>query len=101
MDFVWQSDSSADALRDIRDFAMSLDHWVVNMDLKSQNTFKRIAISESGYEINPTSGSQIFECPNCEAETFEIMEGTFEGNPAIGLLCEQCETYGAVFPCGL
>ena len=80
---------------------MSLDNWAVSLDVRDAPSPKTIAVTNTGYQINPPENMEVFECPECSASIFEIMEGEFEGKPVLGLVCQRCETHGAVFPCGL
>jgi hypothetical protein len=62
---------------------------------------KYIKIKNGEYHFLPKREKNVFKCPNCNSEGFEIMEGELEGKPALGLACLDCETYGSVFPKGV
>lgn len=98
---MWQPDKNTDLLGAAKQFAMSLDYWVINLDAREDGNPKTVSVTDMGYEVNPSSEESLFRCPECGGLHFEVMEGEFEGRPALGLVCENCETYGAVFPCGL
>lgn len=101
MDIIWQKNSDDRFWSELSGFAGMLDNWFVNIDLKSEEEGQKIAITEIGYEVDPSSSTNLFHCPNCNGDRFAILEGVYEGNPTVGLACEECESYGAVFPCGL
>lgn len=99
-EIIWNSDSNRDFLADLRSFAMSLDYYQLVFDLTITDEKKYLEIIKGEYEILPERNENVFKCPNCDAEEFEIMEGEIKGKPALGLACLNCETYGAVFPNG-
>ena len=94
---IWKYECSEDFLKDVRDFARSLDFYSINFNLESEQG-KCVRISDGKYQIMENSDVNSFECPNCGHKTFEVLEGKFEGKEVLGL---ACETYGAVFLAGL
>ena len=101
MDVLWQTDQTKGMLGEVQNFTSMLDEWVVQLDVRHPDDTKRISICDGDYEVNPSSESHLFQCPNCGGREFEVMEGVLDGKPALGLACMKCDTYGAVFPCGL
>ena len=97
---IWKYECSEDFLKDVRDFATSLDFYSINFNLEIEQG-KCVCISDGKYQIVGNPDVNTFECPNCGHKTFEVLEGEFEGEEVLGLACLGCETYGAVFLEGL
>lgn len=96
---IW-SDTPELGLDDMRSFARSLDFYEAAIDLDRPNG-NYVYIGDGAYQITPNKKAGAFKCPHCGAEEFEVLEGEFQGKPALGLYCRKCETHGAVFPYGM
>lgn len=101
MDVLWQTDSSGELWADLTGFASMLDSWRLALSAEGKDESRRVAVSQSKYEIDPSDSSSLFSCPSCSSVNFHVLEGVYEGDPVVGLACAECESYGAVFPCGL
>lgn len=97
---MWKDEPSSNFLYDLRSFAMSLDYYELKFDLEDSKD-KYVYLNNGKYEITSKCDDGAFKCPHCSSETFEVLEGEFQGKPALGLCCTNCNTYGAVFPSGM
>ena len=97
---LWKSESKEDFLSDLKSFARGLDFYNIRLDVENDRG-KFVLIEEGKYEILDVNIDGAFKCPNCGADEFSVLEGDFQGQPALGLACMGCETYGAVFPRGM
>ena len=101
MELIWHNEKARDFLEDLKTFAASLDCYHFDIDLTMPDEGKRLSVANGDYVLDPSSNADNFECPECLAALFDVLEGEFDGKPVLGLCCRSCETYGAVFPNGL
>jgi hypothetical protein len=101
IEVLWNTDLTRDFLADLKAFANSLDDYKIVWDLTKLDKEKSVYIKNGSYELSYEQKPDAFACPNCGARTFEVMEGTLKGKSVLGLCCESCYTYGAIFPTGL
>jgi hypothetical protein len=100
-EILWNYDKTRDFLEDLKSFAKSLDFWQINCDLERVDDTCYVYVKNGDYEFSFEPKEAAFQCPNCNEVKFSVLEGELKNNPAIGLACLNCETYGAVFPNGL
>jgi hypothetical protein len=98
---LWHNDPKRDFLQDLKSFVASIDCYAVAFDLDKADEKKYVQIKNGGYEILSKQKAEAFKCPVCENAVFEVMKGEFQGKPALGLCCLNCESYGVVFPDGM
>ena len=97
IEILWKKEGTGDFLADLKSFASELDFYQIIFDVESDKN-KYLTISNSSYEILDEESNEAFECRTCANKTFEILEGQFQGKPALGLACSRCDSYGAIFP---
>ncbi|MDG1226186.1 MAG: hypothetical protein P8P11_06505 [Burkholderiales bacterium] len=100
IEVLWNEDKVDNFLEDVKSFAMSLDFYEIRFDVESDSG-KQIRVFDGGYEFVAENSEDCFKCPACKETSFEILEGSFQQDPVFGFCCLGCDTYGAVFPCGL
>lgn len=101
VEVLWNTDATRDFLEDLKAFAGSLDDYKIVWDLTRLDDEKSVYLNDGSYELLYEQKTGAFECPNCRANTFSVMEGILEGKPVLGLCCASCDNYGSVFPDGL
>ena len=101
VEILWNNNPTQNFIEDLKSFANSLDHYQIVWDLTKTDQEKFVYLKDGNYEVLFEQKSNAFKCPNCEACAFSVMEGELNGNPALGLICASCESYGAVFLNGL
>ncbi len=99
-EILWKSESTTDFLADLTSFASELDYYEIGFDLETDEG-KCILFANDAYEILQEEAEGVFECPECGNKRFEVLQGELDKKHALGLACNQCETYGAVFPNGI
>ena len=84
-----------DLLADLKGLCDSLDSWEIVVDVTSDQG-RRVRVDATGYALDAQPLDDTFACPECEAYTFDVLEGVLAGRPVLGLACRQCESYGVV-----
>lgn len=100
IEILWCHEKTDEFLRDVKTFARGLDFYQVAFDL-GDDTGKYVVFDNSGYQILQCEHELAFACPYCGEKKFELLIGELHAKPALGLACNNCQTYGAVFPQGL
>jgi hypothetical protein len=78
-----------------------LDSYEIVIDLENPKDGEYVLIENGVYRLLSAPVAGVFECPVCEGNIFDVMEGVLGAKPALGLACAGCDTYGAVFPDGM
>lgn len=99
-EILWSTADQTDPLPDLKRFVRSLDYSEISIDVEGSNG-RYVYLRQDGYDISTSRQAGAFRCPHCGGERFDLMLGDFQGKPVLGLWCQQCETYGAVFPEGI
>ncbi|HLA64587.1 MAG TPA: hypothetical protein VK610_09190 [Rhodothermales bacterium] len=101
LDVIWYEEGERrDFLTDLKAFAMSLDACEVRIDLNATEG-RHVLIAKGHVTLARAPMAGEFQCPSCGGASFDVMEGVYEGRRALGLGCQRCEGYGAVFPDGV
>jgi hypothetical protein len=103
LEVIWSNEQGRDFLADLKSFAQFLDYYQIAYDLTREDQGKFVYLDKGTFRVSfsEEKGASAFTCPECGKTAFDVMEGDFEGKPALGLCCVNCESYGAVFPAGL
>ena len=100
-EILWNYDVTRDFLADLKNFAQSLNSYQIVFKLDKPEEKKYVVIKDESYNISSESANESFHCPNCQHQKFDVMEGIFQDKPVLGLACDECNTYGAIFLKGL
>ena len=97
---VWKEENDGHLLEEIKAFTQSLDEWQISLKT-SEKSGKYILFDNNTFKTSYRRMENSFSCPTCGYKRFSILEGTYEDKPVLGLACNNCDSYGAVYIGGL
>lgn len=97
---LWKNEKKKDFMKDLKSFSSGLDFYEISFNLEKGDG-KYVVFKNSQYQILEKESKNSFSCPDCGKRKFEVLIGELGGKPAVGLACNNCESYGAVFPNGM